>query len=347
MERVAIEPLPGLNDFLPRWRALVAQEACGERRSDWDCDEDRWLREVVHRLEGADGLAKLARSTRRADDLRAWCQSLVEDGDWKAALPAFDEGAEFVSDEEYARGEFLDGAALAAQELGLSDFPARLERAWRAVPSMLRLRRWLGSAGNKTAVRKVAFEALDACPDQAHRQRAFLHVLLGDFKAAAKLLSAAPGLGWSNGEHPGHLLFPLFEVLLGGRTAPTSWHGGWPAHLGLDIEELELMTAEEDEPRLAALDVDQILTQAGIDDIPDVAARGAVLAAMRKAAERRLAGVTGQKRRHHYGHVAALVAACVACDGSTEAARWLASIRTEYRRFPALRAEFDRALGAS
>jgi hypothetical protein len=61
-------------------------------------------------------------------------------------------------------------------------------------------------------------------------------------------------------------------------------------------------------------------------------------------AERRVSGVTEQKRRRHYGHAAELVAACVACDGSLEGARWVASIRTEYRRFPALRAEFDRAL---
>jgi len=30
-----------------------------------------------------------------------------------------------------------------------------------------------------------------------------------DFEAAAKLLASAPGLGWSDGEHPGHLLFPI------------------------------------------------------------------------------------------------------------------------------------------
>lgn len=344
MERVAVEPLPAFDHFLPRWRALIEQQTAGERRSDWDTEEDRWLREVVRRLEGADGLAKVARSTRRADDLRAWCKGLVEAGAWKAALPAFDEAAELVADKEYARGEFLDGAALAAQELGRGDLPGRLERAWRAGPSVPRLRRWLGSASGKAAILRRAAQALEACPKQAHRQRAFLHVLQSDFDPAAKLLASAPGLGWSDGEHPGHLLFPVFEALLGGRRTPAS-----PpmAHSGMGVEELEMMTADKDEPRLTTPSVDELLKQAGVEGIPDTAVRRAVLAAMRQAAENRLAGVTEQKRRRHYGHAAELVAACVACDGSPEAASWLASIKTEHRRFPALRAELDRALGAS
>lgn len=346
MERAAIEPLPGLDDFLPRWRALISAEPGTDRDDDWDRDQDRWLREVVRRLEGADGLAKLGRSTKRADDLRAWCESLVEGGDWKSAVTAFDEAADIVADDEYARGEFLDGAALAAHELGRSDLPERLERAWRAAPSMLRLRRWLGSAGSRTGLKKRAAEALGACPKQAHRQRALLHVLLGEFEPAAKLLASAPGLGWSDGDHPGHLLFPLFEALLGGKRMLAAARNDLAAHRGLDIEELEMVSADEDDPRLAAPEVSQLLQRAGIEAIPGQAARTAVLVGMRKAAERRLAGVTERKRRRHYGHAAEIVAACAACDRSHQTTAWIASLRTEYRRFPALRAELDRALGS-
>ncbi len=346
MERAAVEPLPGLDDFLRLWRAVVARRAAGERRSDWDTEEDRWLREVVRRLEGSAGLAQVARSTRRADDLRAWCQGLVEARDWEAALSAFEEAAEVVADREHARGEFLDGAALAAQELGREDLPAHLERAWRAGPSMLRLRHWLGAAEGRPALRKRAAEALETCPKSAHCQRALLQLLQGDFEQAAKLLAEAPGLGWSDGEHPGHLVFPLFETLLGGKRAPASPRPESPAPWGMDLDELELMTGEPDEPRVLAPDVGQILRQAGVERIPDGRARGAALAAMRRAAERRLAGVTAQKRRRHYGHAAQLVAACLACDRSPEAAAWAASITAEYRRFSALRAEIDRRLGS-
>ncbi len=344
MEQVAVEPLPQLEEFLRQWRDLVAGEAAAERDSEWDTDQDRWQREAVRRLEGAAGLARVARATRRADDLRAWCQSLVEARDWKAALLAFEEAAGLVPEKEYARGEFLDGAALAAQELGRADLPARLERAWRGAPSMLRLRRWLGSANIKEATRKRAAEALAACPSEAHRQRAFLHVLCGDFEQAAKLLGAAAGLGWSNAEHPGHLLFPLFEVFLGRKGKAASPDAKVFGMRGVAVDELGLMTAEPDEPR--APEITRILQQAGIEGASDDRVRRAVLAAMRKAAERRLAGVTERKRRGHYAHAAELVATCVACDASPDAARWAASISTDYKRFPALRAELDRQMRA-
>ncbi len=82
MERVAVEPLPGLDDFLRKWRALIKRKPADLRKKDFGIEADRWLREVVQRLEGSDGLAKLARSTRRADDLLAWCRSLVVANDF-------------------------------------------------------------------------------------------------------------------------------------------------------------------------------------------------------------------------------------------------------------------------
>ncbi len=344
MERVAVEPLPDLKDFLPQWRALLASKPAAGRSRDRDTDteEDRWLREVVQRLDGAEGLANVARSTRRADDLRAWCKSLVEVGDWKAALTAFAEAAELVSGREYALGEFLDGAALAAQCLGREDVAVYLERAWRTIPSMSRLRRWLGSSKREATFRKRVAEALEACPKDASRQRALLHVLSHDFASAAKLLAIAPGLGWSFGEHPGRLLFPLFARLLEGHERKT------PAeHRVLDLGELEAVSPEPGGPRLVTPDVDALLAQARVDDISDATSRRAVLAAMKNAAENRLAGVTDQKRRRQYGHASELVAACVACDASSETARWAAALKQDYRRFPALREALERAIGTS
>jgi hypothetical protein len=345
LERVAVEPLPGLDGFLPAWRALLEQRPAGRRGGHWDSDEDRWLREVVQRLDGSDGLAKIARTTKRADDLRAWCASLVDAGDWEAALPAFEEAAGLVADQDYARGELLDGAALAAQRLGRTDLSAWLERAWRAGPTMLRLRRWLGSARTNAALRRRASEALLACPNEAARQRAFLHLPKGEIEPAAELLAAAPGLGWSDGEHPGHLLFPLFAWLLGGKKPPSQRTALMGYH-GMDLDALEAMTADDDEPRLAAPDVEQLLESAGVTRIPNPEAQRAVALAMREATETRLAGVTEQKRRRHYGHAAQLVRACVVCDPSADTARWVAALRVEHKRFHALRAELDRALAA-
>ena len=346
MERVAVEPLPAIQDFLLRWRALIASKPAGKRTSDWDSEEDRWLREVVQRLEGAEGMAKVARSTKRAADLRAWCKSLAAAGDWHAALRAFAEAAELVTDKDCARGEFLDGAALAAQSLERKDLPAHLERAWRAGPSMSRLRRWLGSSSTKAALGKRVCEALEACPKQAARQRALLHVLSHDFATAAKLLASAPGLGWSNGEHPGHLLSPLFARLLGRSNKPTRHDEDAMFHRGVALDDLEAMTADPKAPRLTTPEVDALLELTGVTSISDSASRATVLAAMKKAAESRVAGVTEQKRRRRYGHAAELVATCVASDKTGETTRWALALQAEYKRFPALRDELDRALRA-
>jgi hypothetical protein len=67
---------------------------------------------------------------------------------------------------------------------------------------------------------------------------------------------------------------------------------------------------------------------------------------MKTAAESRIAGVTEQKRRRHYGHAAELVATCVACDKTDETRCWAAALQAEYRRFPALRDELERAARA-
>ncbi len=335
-ERVAVEPLPGIEEFLPRWRALLEAEAVAPRRSAWGSAQDGWLREVVQRMDGARGLGRLARSTRRASDLRDWCEALVEAGHWEAALAAYEEAAEIVTDRALCRGEFLDGAALAAQELGREDLPARLERAWREAPTMLRLRRWLGTAGDGSVLRQWAARALEVCPDEAHCQRAFLYSVLGEHETAARLLAAAPGLGWSGSEHPGHLVFPLLAELLGAAPEPPP-----PRLLGLDPDDLAC-PEPDDRPRLATPEVAEILRVAGNQGITDAGVRKAVLGAMRKAAEKRLAGVTESKRRRHYGHAAHLVAVCQAIDPDPA---WVAALRFQYRRFPALQREFARHLG--
>lgn len=347
MERVAVEPLPDLTDFLPRWRALIAGKPAGRRTNDWDTNEDRWLREVVLRLDGAEGLAKIARSTKRADDLRAWCQSLVDAGAFEAALPAFEQAAELVSKDDYARGGFLDGAALTAQCLGLRDLSLHLERAWRASPSVPRLVRWLGSSNSKATLKKRANEALEACPKQATRQLALLHVLKHDFTSAAKLLAGATSLGWSGGEHPGHLLFSLFARLLGGSRTSTPPQGELTSDHAMNLDELATMTTDPNEPRLVTPRIDALVELAGVDGLSDAASRATVLAAMKRAAESRTEGVTDNKRRRHYAHAAELVATCVACDESGETAHWAAALKEDYRRFPALRSELDRALAMS
>jgi len=344
MERVAVEPLPDFDVFLQEWRAVV-QEACNSKGNrHWDADVDRWLREAVQRTDGAKGLAGIARSTRRSNDLQAWCRALIESGDWKSALAAYEEAAEIVSDKIYSEGDFLDGAALAARELGLKDLPKRLEHAWHKAPSMLRLQRWLGSSGSKGVLKNRAAAAIDACPQKAHRQKAFLHVLLCDFEAAAQLLASAPGLGWSDNEHPGHLLFPIFCRLLGN---DSGYFEQEVRHSTMSIDELESSIPGSDKPCLPNPSVDEIIALAGLDEIRDDHERASLIKAMQKAVRKRIEGLTKHKRRNHYDHAAFLAAACVAVDESGATSAWIDAIRSEHRRFPALQRELDRYLRQS
>jgi hypothetical protein len=118
------------------------------------------------------------------------------------------------------RGELLDGAALAAQQLKRSDVAERLATAWHAAPTLARLVRWLVTEDRRpTTLRTKARKIVSRCPKTAGRQLGLLRLLAGDISAAADLLSQAPGLGWSSDEHPGHLLFPSFALLLARRTS--------------------------------------------------------------------------------------------------------------------------------
>lgn len=63
LERVAIEPLPGFDEFLASWSHLVSDLAQVQPMHEWDTGIDHWHREVTQRLHGTDGLAAIARST--------------------------------------------------------------------------------------------------------------------------------------------------------------------------------------------------------------------------------------------------------------------------------------------
>jgi hypothetical protein len=335
MERVAVEPLPEFADFLPAWREAVEERIRGERRSQWDSEEDRWLREVAWRLEGVGGLAAIARTSKRRDDLNAWCEALIEAQDWSAAFTAHQEAAD-LTDNPSSRGDFLDGVAHAARKMGRTDLTAHLKRAWFEAPSMNRLAQWLSEGSGQAELRHRAAEALGRCPDQAHRQRALLHVLLGDSPAAARLLEAAPGFGWSYDEHPGPLLFPLFLRVLGG-VAEAAAAGAEP-NVPSDL-------AETDNPHAVLRQAWDLVGLASLSR-PSESDRALVLEAMRAAAARRAADVTSSKRRRRYGHAASAIAVCMRLDPSPEASAWLGAIREQYRRFPAFMEELARHIGS-
>lgn len=343
LEKIAVEPLPGWEAFLPAWRAVLEKRSSADSCPRRSRLKSKWLQEVVRRTGGTNGLADLARGSRSADDLRAWCQSLEDTGDWKAALEANAEAAELVNDKsgEY-RASFLDRAALAAEQLQRKDFAARLEAAWQAGPTPIRLARWLATSGSKAVVRKRATKALEQCPKRQPRQLAFLHVLLGNLEDAASLLTKAPGLGWSYANHPGHFLFAAFERLLARDPANLVpvLHRRRRAAVVTILDPSEIPGRFDKEPHLPTPDIEKLLALATSSDAIDANVRDSMLRAMKHAATKRLAALVKNKRRAHYGHAAYLAAVCAALDESATT-EWIRKLRSEYSRHSSLQRAFD------
>src|SRR5258705_5509546 len=256
MEGVCAGALPDLGPFIPRW--VKRLERVRPAKDDRDTAPERWLREAVFRMEGVEGLERIARKTKRPQACLAWCEALAGRGDWPAALCAYDDAARLVHQSHW-RGELLDGAALAAQELGRSDLSRRLEAAWRADPTTIRLVRWLAVEGHEhERIRTKAARALSRCPRTAGRQLGLLRVLVGDVTWAAEALSKCPGLGWSNPDHPGHIMFPLLAMLLSSGPIGDTFVMELEA-TGRDPLESFAMTEKEHTPKLATPSVVELI----------------------------------------------------------------------------------------
>ena len=343
MEKALGRSLPDLDWFLDGWIARL--EASASPDGEWKSEQERWLRDAVGRREGTKGLARIDRATRRPQAVAAWCDAVVNDGDWKTTLAVYEEAVTLVTSDPW-RGEFLDGAALAASKLGRKDATKKLEAAWLGARSIARLQRWLvADDANGATTRKRAAAVLEKTPPKSSRLVAFLHVLVGDVPAAAKALKGAPGLGWSNDDHPGHLLFPAFAWMLANGPPP-----GVTANVVevLDLEPRSLfessLEAQAPSTQLSTPTARAVLDRAEVRSRLTVKDRAAALDAMRTAASKRTDGVTGEKRRRHYEHAAMLVGCCVEADIQGSAA-WLDALRARTSRFPAYQEALRAALG--
>jgi hypothetical protein len=347
MEGVSAGALPDLGAFLPRWVKHL-----GRRRppkDDWESDHERWLREAVLRLDGANGLERLARKTKRPQACLAWCEALVDRGDWAGALHAYDASAVLVG-KSHRRGELLDGAALAAKQLKRPDSVERLAAAWHAAPTLPRLLRWLVTEDRSpTDLRAKARKIVSRCPNTAGRQLGLLRLLACDISAAADLLSQAPGLGWSSDEHPGHVLFPSFAVLLARRNSTRVSEALLADLDSTGRDPLELLPPDDVERRatLTTPSIATLIKHASSTIIVADEDLRSMVDAMRVAAERRLEGVLGNSRRRHYAHAAMLVASCVALApeaGGEDLSAWMMGLRQTYSRRHAFREELRRAM---
>jgi len=251
------------------------------------------------------------------------------------------------------RGEFLDDAALAAQQLGRADVTERLEAAWHGAPSLVRLLRWVGSGSPGAALlKKRAAAGAKRCPPESPLLCGVLQLLGGNVPNAAAILAAAPGLGWSHGGHAGHVLFASLAWLLAGAPAD-SLRAVVAAVIQrppytTEIPDVALDDAGKagDPPRLATPPLVQLLE----DTKPAVTTetRAAVVRALRAAATARVNGVLRERRRRHYDHAALLVACCVEIEAAGGSAKpgtqWATALQQRFSRYPAFQGALREAL---
>ena len=64
MEDVSAGTLPDLGPFLPLWAKRL--QRFRPSKDAWETEHERWLREAVFRVDGVDGLERIARKTRAA-----------------------------------------------------------------------------------------------------------------------------------------------------------------------------------------------------------------------------------------------------------------------------------------
>lgn len=157
--------------------------------------------------------------------------------------------------------------------------------------------RWLVADGHvPTVLRAKAKKALARCP-RPGRQLGLLRVLVGDI--GADLLSKAAGLGWSGEDHPGHVLFPSFAVLLANGT-PRKVSDTLLADLESTCRDpLEAFSPDEvgGKPKLATPSIVALIQDVRSSIRLNEADRDAMRTAMRIAAERRVEGILGNSRR--------------------------------------------------
>ncbi|MBI4263521.1 MAG: hypothetical protein HY657_04025 [Acidobacteria bacterium] len=167
----------------------------------------------------------------------------------------------------------------------------------------------------------------------AGRQLGLLRVPADDFEGAATLLTKAPGLGGSSDNHPGHVVFAMFAILLAEDSARQI-----SAMLLANLEStcqdpLEMLGRDVDKkPALPSPSVRDLITDLRPALRIHSADRGAMLAVMRVAAEKRVAGILGQSRRRHYGHAATLVACCLSVARPDQGVRHVGLDRSTHGR---------------
>lgn len=334
MEDAAIRPLDGFETFLPLW--LERLRASPPRVSESQTID--LIREATLRVEGVDGLGRIARASKTQEAYRSWCSALRASQSWPELLAAVRE-ASALSTSAWETASWQDEAALLCAKLGQSDLVRpHLAAALDARPTVDRLLRLIDDGVPAGEVLRQRAQALRRSGKYSSPAIVgVLQLLAGEYAAAAEVLAVASGTGWSTEGHPGHMVFASIVLLIGGK-APA---GSVREEACSPIETVANAIGESiPAPLLASLfDRCEATGRVPVDGLLD---------ALRTAAWRRIDDVTSTTHRSRYAHGARL-AVCVAelqnqFGDHAGAAAWLDRVRRETKSWPMFQAELAEAM---
>ncbi|MCU0690028.1 MAG: hypothetical protein MUF54_01370 [Polyangiaceae bacterium] len=341
MEQAAVRPLQGLDSFLPLWLEKLRATPNGLR----DSKTNDLIREATLRVDGVDGLARIARASKSQESYDSWCRALREGQQWPELLEAVLEAASLPAS-AWETASWQDEAAALRAKAGQPDLVRpQLEAALAAAPTLDRVLRLIDDgAPTGDVVRHRAQVLLRDGQRRSPAIAAVLKLLAGDHGSAAALLAAAPGNGWSGGDHPGPATFPSLVLAVGGTPPAGSVRAAVCAPLATAGDSpFESIHETIRAPALASL-----LERCGaLGSTP----AGKILEALRTAAWNRIDGVTSTTHRSRYSHGARL-AVCVAelqrrLGDRAGAEAWLEMVRRATKRWPRFQAELAEAMSGT
>jgi hypothetical protein len=350
------ELLFDLDTFLSLWIEKLEQNHDFERGGLPEML--RWLlREAIIMKEGTEGLAELAKKEgdvhpEAYDD---WVTLLLEQKNYEGAIKAALEGFDRIADGS-SRASLADRLSEIALKVGDEDLAleARI-RAWRSYPSLNRLLS-LCTEGNpyETIIEeriKTEFEKFkqgEYSPDNGLKNK--LELLAGDYESAIKSLENANSLGWSEGKHPGRIVFPFLLVAGSGKEVPPPdtvmaklWDemdkGDWSIYSSHVIRKTDQKDSED------TISYKKLLQSAMLRHPVTEKQQIEYLDIARQIAKKRMAEIVSKKFRKAYERAATVMVACAEAyhlaDKKQESYDIVRGAHEQFRNHRAFRDEMD------
>lgn len=343
MQRLLGRPLPGMQEFLPVWRDYLS---AGQFSRRLDRYQKSLLREATQLLSGVSGLRDLALETLDPDWFEYWYWTARKEQGPDVALEICDLAATKLKGSREP-SFFLEKAVELARELGHSDLENRLFLRYENEPDLESLLLWLSHIRERSRgpgpLKKAIAQSMKRKGTDA-LQATGLALCQGNLSSIGRWIEKASALGWSFGDHPGHLgIMGLMTALVNASWSRSA--GKWKIKYDTLRPEFLWDHSNLSEEMLARL-VDLIAETKPQAELNESSVK-ALLNAIRITVEKRAEGILSNKRRNHYAHIAFLMCCYVRMAehlNEDRAMIWFISMENKYSHFSRFKKELNRQL---